>query len=149
MGIKLIIYIFHVKRFLLNPRGYDYIFTFMNSFIKQAAASFAGISDRLTGSWTTKAALNSRIEEYGQMLDLKIDSEKKQITAKILLNGEKEPFRIAVDGYELWKDGDKAFLRINSAGADRQWLNTLLKNYVSGKSFPIPAEAGGVAESIL
>ena len=101
-------------------------------------AKFASNMDNLiTGGKITKTLINSRIKEYGKVIDLKIDNKNKQISVKALLNGEESPIEVKVEEYELQEES----ITIKKISSDRTWVNTALSNFVAGKSFALPPKS--------
>ncbi|BAF71911.1 hypothetical protein [Sulfurovum sp. NBC37-1] len=96
-----------------------------------------------------KVAINAYIKEYGKMLKLNLDSEKKSITMEVLLEGEKEPLAVHVERYELTKENGKHFLKIYGIHTSRAWINTVAASYLEGKSFEIPEEYAKMLKVIV
>ena len=103
-------------------------------------SNFAGVLDRLTGSASTKLAINSRIGEYGKMLELMIDNKTKKVTVSVLLKNEESPIKVTVDKYEFVKSDSRASVVIKEASSDKAWLDAVLKNFVVGRPFAIPSK---------
>jgi hypothetical protein len=87
-----------------------------------------------------KMVINTQIKEYGKMLKLNLDSEKKRIEMEVMLEGEKEPLRVEVERYVLKEERGKHLLQIYGVKTSRAWINTVAASYLEGKSFEIPAE---------
>lgn len=83
-------------------------------------------------------AIQKQIEEYGDMLDLKINSQDKSIEVELLLKGEQHPMKVKIDKYELVDGPETDFIIVHKATASREWMDTLLQNFLIGKSIPIP-----------
>ncbi len=98
------------------------------------------VLDGITGSASTKYAINQRIGEYAEVIDFKIDNKNKKIMASVLLKGESHPIEVTIDGYEIIKDDSSASLLIKDASSDKEWLNAVLKSFVIGKSWNIPVD---------
>jgi len=96
-----------------------------------------------------KIAINNQIKEYGQMLKLNLDSEKKSIEMEVMLEGEKEPLTVNVQKYEMTQQGDKHFLKIQGVKTSRAWINTVASSYLEGKTFEIPAEYAKMLKVII
>ena len=96
--------------------------------------------DWLTDSASTRLYINHMfIGEYGTMIELKIDNKKRKVTASVLLNGESSPIQICIDGYEIDKTDSSASVLVKNATSDRAWLDAVLKHFVIGKPFNVPA----------
>ncbi len=87
-----------------------------------------------------KAAINTQIKAYGEMLKLDLDSKNKSITLDVMLEGEKEALRIQVSRYELCEENGKHLLRVYGVETSRAWINTVAASYLEGRAFEIPAE---------
>lgn len=87
-----------------------------------------------------KMAINSQIKEYGEMLKLNLDSQKKSIELEVMLKGEKEHLAVNVQKYEIAQEGEKYFLKIRGVKTSREWINTVASSYLEDKAFEIPAE---------
>lgn len=96
--------------------------------------------DHLTGSASTKVAINQLIGEYGKMIELRIDNKNKTVIASVLLKGESSPIEVRIDKYEIIKNDSSASVLVKDASSDKAWLNAVLKNFVIGKSFDVPAD---------
>jgi hypothetical protein len=63
------------------------------------------------------------------------------VRLRLELAGETEPIEIDITQYRL-RSGDRgARLTIDAATASRPWLDTALREFVIGETFPIPAKA--------
>ena len=96
-----------------------------------------------------KIAINNYMKEYGEMLKLNLDSEKKSIEMEVMLEGEKEPLTVNVDKYEMTQNGGKYFLKIQGVKTSRAWINTVASSYLEGKTFEIPAEYAKMLKVIV
>jgi hypothetical protein len=86
-------------------------------------------------------AINTRLRGIGEVSELSIDTQNKRVRLRLELAGETEPIAIDVTQYRL-RSGDKgARLTIEAATASRPWLDTVLREFVIGETFPIPAKA--------
>jgi hypothetical protein len=75
-----------------------------------------------------KKYVNSKIKEYGEMINLKIDSKNKNIELEVLLKGEKENIFIKIEKYEIVSmDGSNA-IKFKNVTASREWIEVLIHN---------------------
>ena len=104
----------------------------------------------------TKAALkitwfdiNSRLVNWscgeelkgvGKVLDLKIDFKAKTLQCNLKLNGENETIGVSADGFELVNSGEHYYINVESAQVSREWLQTLVNQFVVGKQIEISAD---------
>ncbi len=98
---------------------------------------FGSIKDSLA-SGAAKALLAGRIERYGRLLDLRIRSREKTLSAVIQLAGESEEVRIEVGRYRVTGASGSFALVIEEVAASREWLQLLLEDFLVGKPLPLP-----------
>lgn len=100
-------------------------------------------------SFVVERAVAHRLEPYGRMLNLAIDSKTKKIRLEILLKGESEPVAITINEYELTSAGGADFFVIKQASASREWINALLQDFAIDRKLPLPAKYGNIVKSVL
>ena len=100
-------------------------------------------------SFVVERAVASRLEPYGRMLNLAIDSKTKKIRLEILLKGESEPVAITINEYQVTSAGGADFFVIKQASASREWINALLQDFAIDRKLPLPAKYGNVVKSVL
>lgn len=88
--------------------------------------------------------INSELRDIGEMTELSVDTKKRAIRMRLALKGEAEPIEIHVKKYELKRRGENATLTVVDATASRKWVTEALRQFVVGRSFPIPATAGAI-----
>lgn len=103
-------------------------------------ATLTKVADRLTGSASTALLINCLISEYGKVSNLKIDADKKVITCSLWLNGEESPLKLNLR-YHLQESNGSVYLVIEDAHTNREWINTLFKNFLVNKPFELTEEA--------
>lgn len=84
-----------------------------------------------------RAYINDRYKEYGEVLDCQVDTKENRLSFRVVLRGEKEPASIAIDRYELERDGDDTYLKLRSFSTSREWITLLLNQLLAGKRFKI------------
>ena len=108
--------------------------------------------DKTKGQAVSLAArqfFNSYLEKYGTMLNFSVQPETKTISAEILLKGEQSPIKLHLSGYDIGGTAEKPVLRIAKAEASREWLETLLREFVEGKPFDLPPKAVPLLKMLL
>jgi hypothetical protein len=100
-------------------------------------------------SFMVERAVAHRLQPYGRMLNLSIDSKTKRIRLEILLKGETEPIAITIDEYQLTSAAGADFVRINKASASREWIHALLQDFALGKTIPLPEKYSNMVKSLL
>src|ERR1041385_2868076 len=100
-------------------------------------------------SFVIERAVAHRLQPYGRMLNLSIDSKTKRIRLEILLKGETEPLTVTIDEYQLTTAAGADFILIKKASASREWVGALLQDFAIGKTIPLPTKYGNMAKSLL
>ena len=78
------------------------------------------------------------------MTELSLDTKNKSLRLRVDLVGESETIEIQVARYSLERDGDNVMLIVHDATASRKWLTEALRQFVVGRSFPVPPAASAV-----
>ncbi len=91
-------------------------------------------------SKAAKVFIQGKVERYGDMIDLKIDSREKRIELIIKLKGEDTPISIEVSEYLLMENEGKFYVQIGKLNASKEWLNLLAEDFVEGKNIEIPSQ---------
>ncbi len=92
-------------------------------------------------AWTATQLLRSKIENYGQIVGLTIDSSNREVRGEFLLRGETETICAVLSGYEVTEDGEKLSLTFASLETSREWLNQLLKDLLPANAIKLPSNA--------
>jgi hypothetical protein len=100
-------------------------------------------------SLIVQRAVAHRLQPYGRMLNLSIDSKTSRIRVEVLLKGETEPITVSVDEYQLTSVAGADFIVIKKASASREWINALLQDFAIGKTIPLPAKYGHLIRTML
>lgn len=85
-----------------------------------------------------KAYLNGKIQDFGRVTNLQIDTAQKTLLIEAELKGESSPVQVRVGQYELSGDGENSFVVARGFEASREWLATVLNSYVANRPFRIP-----------
>jgi hypothetical protein len=91
-----------------------------------------------------RTLFNTRFSRIGHMTELTVDTKKRTVNLRLNLAGEDEPIEIHVKKYSLGGGSHHATLTVLDATASREWLTEVLREFVVGQSFTIPAKAGAV-----
>jgi len=76
-----------------------------------------------------KNFVNNNITEYGEMVNLKIDSKNRNIELEVLLKGEKENILIKIEKYEAVSKDDSNVIKFKNVSASREWIEVLIHNF--------------------
>lgn len=95
--------------------------------------------------------LNHLYGDFGEVVNLKIDSENKKLFVEVLLKGEKETVWLEVINYELNEAEDKTYLKFSEIKASREWLDLLVNVFAEKHSYKIevPADAAKIAKLLI
>lgn len=91
-----------------------------------------------------RAYINDRYKEYGEILDLQVDTHECRLSFRVLLRGEKEPASASIDRYEIEQEGEDVYLKLRSFSTSREWITLLLNQLLAGKRFKIPSKVASL-----
>jgi len=101
------------------------------------------------GSLVGARLLQGKIERYGRMLNLSVDSKLKTIHVEVLLKGEKDPTTIIIHEYTVLSEGEETFIIVKKAASSKEWLDLLIKDFVQDKRFPVPKKYANTLKIVL
>jgi hypothetical protein len=89
---------------------------------------------------TVKLWFNQNLKRYGQMTQIRIDSQNHRIDVELLLRGESSPIQLALKHYELSSESGETFIAIGGIETSREWINQLISEYLppDQKRFKVP-----------
>jgi hypothetical protein len=82
--------------------------------------------------------LRTRLERYGEIQDLSLDSSARKISAVLLLKGETLPVNIVEARYHFERKGEEAWIVLESISVSREWIQNLLEDHVLGMQIKVP-----------
>ncbi|HEY4281685.1 MAG TPA: hypothetical protein VGM62_01390 [Chthoniobacterales bacterium] len=94
-----------------------------------------------TVGFAARVAINTKLRGIGEITELSIDTKKKSLRARVELVGENEPIQIEILKYHLQNDASGMQFTIDDATASREWMNVVLREFLIGQRFPVPAKA--------
>ena len=103
--------------------------------------------DKIAGTAKSEAArwlLNHKIlqpENIGEMTSLNIDSNRKHISASVLLNGEMDSISIEAD-YDMEFRGEGCFIKLKEIQCSKEWLGILARKFTAGQRYQVPEMVG-------
>jgi hypothetical protein len=86
-----------------------------------------------------KSYINQKIQKFGSVTSLEINSRQRTIGIEAALKGEGSPIQVKVGSYEVIQDGDASYIILRGFEASREWIAAVLNEYVAGQRFPIPS----------
>jgi len=83
--------------------------------------------------------LAAKIEGYGTLENLTLDTRARTIALVILLDGETAPVQIQLSDYSILEENGEVRVHFapDSFSTSRPWLTRLLNTQIAGRSFPI------------
>ncbi len=100
-------------------------------------------------SLVAEKVLRTKLEPYGRLISVDLNSQQNQASLEILLNGEVEPVKLEVPRYELTHEGAGTCLVIREVRASREWLTALLRDFLVDRPLPIPEKYAGYFKLLL
>jgi hypothetical protein len=96
---------------------------------------------RTAKDWALQAGAkhyaNERIQRYGHMTNLQIDSATRTIHFQILLKGETTPVTGSAK-YQPKLDGEKKLLEFTEIQTSREWINLLIQDFLKTRAVELP-----------
>jgi hypothetical protein len=108
-----------------------------NSFANALTACKDGVVEAVA-----KAFLNQKLQKFGAVTRLEIDSKRKTMAAELALKGEATPLLINVDSYEVLQKAGDAYIVVRSVRASREWIGAVVTEFVVGREIKIPNAVG-------
>ncbi len=87
-----------------------------------------------------KLWFNQTLKRYGQMTQIRIDSQNHRIELELELRGEASPIQVAVKTYELASEAGETFIALGDIETSREWINHLISDFLppDKKRFNVP-----------
>ena len=90
------------------------------------------------------AYLRGKIQDFGELKALQIDSQAKKIRLEVALKGEVSPVEVVVEAYEIRRANGETFFVARQVKASREWLGIALTKFVVDREFKVPGAAGAI-----
>ena len=87
---------------------------------------------------TIKRLLNQKLEAFGSVTSLRIDSTQKTISGQLSLKGETQPIEIKIGSYEVIQENGATYISLQNLQASKEWIGSALNEYVAGRRFKMP-----------
>jgi hypothetical protein len=100
-------------------------------------------------SFVLEKAMQNRLEKFGRVLELRIDTRRSTFFVELLLKGEKEPLTLTIEEYQINDEGGQTWITVKKCTASREWLCIAIEEYLVNKPFPIPKQYAGWAKMLL
>lgn len=91
-------------------------------------------------SFVARNVLDFYLKErgYGELKEFSINNKAKKFFFKTKLKGEERFLSVAVNRYDIVKEGNKYFFVAKNIATDREWLNNAAKDFLEEKKIEIP-----------
>ncbi|RUM68921.1 MAG: hypothetical protein DSZ07_05765 [Sulfurovum sp.] len=103
----------------------------------------------LTLSLAIKKVINKKIEKFGEISKLDFNTNTKTIDIEVELKGENKILKIFVDQYEIKEENSRHYLIINHIKSSKEWLTSLLEEYVNNENFEVPSEYVKILKAVI
>ena|ERR1051326_279314 len=100
-------------------------------------------------SFLAEKILRNKLEAYGCVIDFKLDSKRCTAVLRIVLKGESEAVTLDIQQYELGQAADGPYFVLKRIETSREWLTLVLREFVVGRTFPIPAQYATYTKLLL
>jgi hypothetical protein len=99
---------------------------------------FHSLKDSLASA-AAKTFLASTLDRYGKIIDFRIRSRERTISAELLLQGDEVPVSIEISRYRITAKSSEHAIVVESVTASRSWIQNLLEDVLVEKPLPVPA----------
>lgn len=82
--------------------------------------------------------LKGLLARYGEVEEVKIDSENQTISLTVHLKGEATSITAQVGHYEIHQVGAKKFIEISKCRCSRAWMQALMEDFTAGRRIELP-----------
>ena len=100
-------------------------------------------------SATIKKLLNMKIEKYGAVHLLELDSNQKTMKIEVLLKGEQEILEAKVHKYSIEERDEKYFLVLHDVETSREWINLVIEDYLNKEEFELPEKYVSMIKAVI
>lgn len=97
---------------------------------------FVGYGDDATAIAGAFSAIASNIKicnelpEFGEITNININSVKKNINIRLMLNGESIPVDISINSYKIIQLDGTNYITFSSVSTSKPWINALICKFV-------------------
>ena len=91
-------------------------------------------------SMAIKKVVNMKIDKFGEVSKLEFNTDAKTIDIEVKLKGETETLKVFIDKYNIREEESKHYLVVNHIKSSKEWLTSVLEEYVNNEKFEVPSE---------
>jgi hypothetical protein len=100
-------------------------------------------------SMAIKKVVNMKIEKFGEVFKLEFNTNAKNIDIEVALKGEIEILKVFVDQYNIKEEDSKHYLVVNHISSSKEWLTSVLAEYVNNEKFEVPREYVKILKAVI
>jgi len=100
-------------------------------------------------SATIKKLLNMKIENYGTINLLELDSNEKTMKIDVSLKGEETILQAKVHKYSIEQKGEEYFLVLHDVETSREWINLVIEDYLNKEEFKLPEQYISIIKAVI
>jgi hypothetical protein len=93
--------------------------------------------------------LNTRLEAYGEVTEVSLDTGRRRAQVRLALRGEAVPIKLDIRKYQIDHARGGDTLTIVEVIASREWVTAALQHFVVGRRFHLPTNAAAVARVLM
>ena len=93
--------------------------------------------------------LRPRLERYGELQHLSLDTRQKLLTAEINLRGESLPVTISQARYRVEQNGEHSILIVYDVKVSREWAQNLIEDHLEEVKLKIPDSLRPIFKRLL
>jgi len=138
--LKEIIPLFLIGLFLIGATIYEFIEKKIKIIRKKKMFNLLNKGKDVALSATIRKLLNMKIEKFGHVSKLELDSTLKTMFLEVALRGEVELLEIQVEKYSIEEENNKFYLQIHELKTSREWLNIVILEYLENQKIELPSQ---------
>jgi hypothetical protein len=87
---------------------------------------------------SARAFLNHKFAAFGNVTSLTVDTRLRKASLTAELKGEPTSIRVEINSYDIVEQHGQMCIRVQEISASREWLTLALRQYLVGRSVPLP-----------
>ena len=93
-----------------------------------------------------KIAINKHMKDYGEIVELNLNSQLKSMNLEVRLDGESESLAVQIENYAITEDNH---IKVSGITSSRIWINKLASKHLEGKELSIPSEYAKMLRAVV
>jgi hypothetical protein len=83
------------------------------------------------------------------MFYFRLDTDKNVVQMEIELKGEQDSIKMQIDTFDVVKEDEKLFVKIDKIKTNREWMNLAIEDFVKEQKIEIPAKFERLIDVIM